>query len=59
MELFPLLKKTHKTGDKKICEEYKMEATIQSKMRLDKCDAYTEKEILGFRGENPTCWRQE
>ena len=27
-----------------------MEATIQSKMGLDKCDAYTEKEILGYRG---------
>ena len=32
-------KKTHKTGDKKICKEYTMEAKIQNKMRLDKCDA--------------------
>ena len=43
-------KEPHKTGDKKICEEYKMEATNQNKMRLDKCDAYTAKEILGYRG---------
>ena len=43
-------KEPNKTGDKKICEEYKMEATIQSKIRLDKCDAYTEKETLGYRG---------
>ena len=31
-----------------------MEATIQSKMRLDICDAYTAKEILGYRGRK-TC----
>ena len=37
-------------GDKKICREYKMEATIQNKIRLDKCDAYTAKETLGYRG---------
>ena len=43
-------KKLHKTGDKKIFEEYKMEATIQSKIRLDKCDAYTAKETLGYWG---------
>ena len=45
-----LQKKPHKTGDKKKCEEYEMEATIQKKMRLDKCDAYTAKETLGCRG---------
>ena len=28
-----------------------MEATNHSKMRLDKCDAYTTKEILGYRGK--------
>ena len=27
--------------DKKICGEYTIEATIQNKMRLNKCDAYT------------------
>ena len=27
-----------------------MEATIQSKMRLDKCNVYAAKEILGYRG---------
>ena len=27
-----------------------MEATIQNKMRLDKCDVYTAKERLGYRG---------
>ena len=27
-----------------------MKATIQSKMRLNKCDAYTAKETLGYRG---------
>ena len=27
-----------------------MEATIQSKTRLDKCDAYTANETLGYRG---------
>ena len=43
-------KKPYKTGDKKICKVYKMEATIQRKMRLDKCDTYTAKEILGCRG---------
>ena len=43
-------KKTHKTGDKKICEEYEMEVTILSKMRLEKCGAYTVKETLGCRG---------
>ena len=43
-------KQPHKTVDKKICEEYKMEPTIQNKMRLDKCDAYTTKETLGYRG---------
>ena len=36
--------------DKKICVEYKMEATIQSEMRLDKFHKYTAKEILGNRG---------
>ena len=35
--------------------QYKMEATIQNKMRLDKCDAYTAKETLEYRGENPMC----
>ena len=33
----------------KICKEYTIEATIQNKMRLDKCDAYTVKETLGYR----------
>ena len=33
----------HKTGDKKIYEEYKMEATIQNKIKLNKCDAYTKR----------------
>ena len=42
-------KEPHKTGDKKICEEYKLEATIQNKMRLDKCDAYTAKETMGLK----------
>ena len=32
-----------------MCEEYKMEATIQNKMRLDKWDAYTTKEVLGYK----------
>ena len=41
--------KPHKTGNKKICEEYKIEATIQYKMRLYKWDAYTAKETLGYR----------
>ena len=27
-----------------------MEATIQTEMRLNKCDAYTAKETLGYRG---------
>ena len=45
---------------KKIYEEYKMEATIKNKMRLDKCDVYPEKETIGYRGENPTCqWQKE
>ena len=43
-------KKLHKTGDKKICKEYKMEAAIQNKMRLNKCDVYTAKETLGYKG---------
>ena len=43
-------KKPHKTGDKKICEEYTIEATIQKKMRLYKCDTYIAKETLGYRG---------
>ena len=34
-----------------------MEVTIQNKMRLDKCDAYTAKDTLGR--ENLTCQRQE
>ena len=42
-------KEPHKTGDKNICGEYKMKATIQNRMRLDKCDAYTAKETLGYR----------
>ena len=42
------VKKHTRQETKKICEEYKMEATIQSKMRLDKCNAYTVKETLGF-----------
>ena len=43
-------KEPNKAGDKKIFGEYKMEATIQNKIRLDKCDAYTAKETLGYRG---------
>ena len=43
-------KEPHKTGDEKICEKYKMEATTKNKMRLDKYDAYTAKETLGYRG---------
>ena len=31
-----------------MCEEYKMETTIQSKIRLNK--SYTAKEILGNKG---------
>ena len=47
-----------KTRVMKICEEYKMEARIQSKMKLEKCDAYTAKKTLGYRkGENSTCHR--
>ena len=46
-ELLPLLQRT--TQDKK-CEEYKMEATIQCKMRLDKYDVHSAKEILGYKG---------
>ena len=30
--------------------EYRIEARIQNKKRFDKCDAYTAKEILGYRG---------
>ena len=32
-----------------------MEATIQNKMRLDKCDVYTAKETLGYRGRKILC----
>ena len=42
-------KETQKTGDKKICGDYIIEAKIKNKMRLDKCDAYTAKETLGYR----------
>ena len=42
--------KPHKMRDKKICKEYKIKATKQNKMRLDKCDAYTAKETLGYSG---------
>ena len=28
-----------------------MEATIQNKMRLDKCDTYKVKETVGYRGK--------
>ena len=42
-------KEPHKTGDEKIYEEYKMEATVQCKRRLDKCDVYTTKETLGYK----------
>ena len=44
--------KPHKMGDQKKCEEYKIKATIQSEMRLNKCNAYTAKEILGCKGRN-------
>ena len=47
-------KEPHKTEDKKICEEYKMESTIQNKIKLDKCDTYTAKETLGY-GEKVLC----
>ena len=43
-------KEPHKIGDKNICGGYKMEATIQNNMRLDKCGAYTAKETLGYMG---------
>ena len=33
---FLYCKEPHKTGDKKICREYTIEATIENKMRLDK-----------------------
>ena len=55
----PLLQRTPQDRRQEICREYKMEATIQNKMRLDKCDAYTVKETLGYRGENPICQQQE
>ena len=29
--------------------EYTIEATIQNNMRLDKCNAYTAKETLGYK----------
>ena len=40
---------THET--RKYVENIK-EANIQNKMRLDKCDAYTAKETLGYRRGN-------
>ena len=36
----------------KICREYTIEATIQHKMRLNKCDAFTAKKTLGYRGSS-------
>ena len=42
-------KKPHKTGNKKICKGYKIEATVQNKMRLDKCGVFTATETLGYR----------
>ena len=42
-----------KEPHKKICWEYKMEPTIQNKIRLDKCDVYTAKETLGYKRRNP------
>ena len=44
-------KETHKAGDKKICGEYIKKATIKNKIRVDKCDAFTAKEILGYSGK--------
>ena len=40
---------TARTGDKNTCREYKKEATIQNKLRTEKCDAYKANEILGYR----------
>ena len=48
-----------KEPHKNICGEYKMEATIQNKMRLDKCDAYTAKETLGYRERKSYMSEQE
>ena len=45
-------KEPHKIRVKKICGEYTIEATILNKMRLDKCDTYTAKETLGYRGSS-------
>ena len=41
-----------------MCGEYKMDATIQKKMRLNKCDVYTAKETLGYK-ERKFCQRHE
>ena len=49
-----ILQKNHNTGDNKICGEYTVKATIQNKMRLDKCDAYTAKETLVYRERKST-----
>ena len=43
-------KEPHKARNKKICREYTIEATTQNKIRLNKCNAYTAKETLGYRG---------
>ena len=43
-------KESRKSRDKKICGQYTIEATIPNKIRLDKCDVYTAKETLGYRG---------
>ena len=43
-------KEPYRTEDKNTCGEYKKEASIQNKMRIEKCDAYKAKEILGYRG---------
>ena len=48
-EILYLHCKLHKTGVKNICKEYKIETTMQNKMRLN---AYTAKETLGYKGKN-------
>ena len=43
-------KEPRKTKVKKIYGEYTIEATIQNKMKLNKCDAYTVKETQWYKG---------
>ena len=44
---------SHTIGNKKICGEYIKKVNIQNKLRHDKCDGYTAKEILGYQGGKP------